>query len=440
MSFEVVVYNQNLALVRDTRSIELSDDPLAKEFHWENVSDQMDHESVMFQSETCVSLEHNYRYDLVSTKALLKRYIGKSVSIAILNRDNERLGQIVGKVLSVNDNGITAIQKEDGKVILNPKGRIELPELPGGLLTKPALVFLFQKDIRYQYHSAQLTYLTRGLSWKCNYVVTLNESVTEATILGMMTVVNDTECTFDNTQLRVVAGDIHRVRDEVMYAKSARVTKGLESYSIEPQVTESKAMDYHMYSIGRPTTLLPKESKQILAISIEKQQCRRQYIYEYGSHYGWGSCFVSDREESVTIKLDVSKVQNAIPKGTARMYADTEDGSVQFVGEDRVPHSPKGSDLLLILGKAFDIKAKRLVMDHKRSDTSLREDVKVILHNYKEDEDVTVYVDERFSGDWEVLKESHPHVKKDAWGVRFEVFIPRNSIIELEYSYFTQWE
>ena len=137
---ELTVYNQNIALVRDTRPFGLEQG--VNEVRFSDVASQIDPTSVHFRSltdpEGTAVLEQNYEYDIVGTQKLMQKYVDQEIELVA---QDGSLYQ--GTLLSAADDVI--LQDANGGVTvvrLDQVQQFNFPELPEGLITKPTLVWL----------------------------------------------------------------------------------------------------------------------------------------------------------------------------------------------------------------------------------------------------------------------------------------------------------
>jgi hypothetical protein len=138
----------------------------------------------------------------------------------------------------------------------------------------------------------------------------------------------------------------------------------------------------------------------------------------------------------VFLELENTKKINLgmpLPKGTVRVYKEDKDGSLQFVGEDRIDHTPKDEKFKIKIGEAFDVVGERIQTDYKRLGSNLFEVAfEVSLRNHKK-EDIKVLVEEPIPGDWEMLSNSHPFEKLQAHLTRFDVPVAKDKEVKVKY-------
>lgn len=455
---EITVYNSGRALVKDHRSLELSKG--RSSLPWEDVAQTLDASSAVFSSPAATALEQNYRYDLVSRSVLLQKYLGREVTLV---EDASLDGKVParerhGRILSLEGDRITSLESE-GKILLDPPGRVVLPNLPEGLLVKPSLVLDLQSS-KSGKTEAELRYLCSGLSWNADYVAVLDSSNRHVDLDGLVTLSNHSGTAFRDARLKLVAGDVNQVREpRPLRAKMPEADMAgamtLRSVAWPPAFQEEGLMEYHLYSLGHPTTLLDNEQKQISLFSAQGASVRKRYLFESeGSPAESDDGNVVDvilagsdaqpqgtgatRKLSVIVDLanaDGNHLGMPLPAGRVRVFQADRSGSLQFVGEDRITHTAKDDTLHLALGKAFDVSGTRTVKSSSTVKKDHSETVSVTLKNAKDEAVDAEVVEHLHFPDWKVKESSQGYDKKDASTLVFKVKVPAHGQAEVWYSY-----
>lgn len=425
----ITVYNNNLALVRDVRALQLKKGQIEVQFS--DVAARIDPTSVHFTSLTAPDgvaiLEQNYEYDLVSPSKILEKYIDHNIRVFTEGDDifegvllSSREGDLV---LSDPEGGIRTLK---GKSVLH----IEYPALPEGLITRPTLVWLLENH-RPGEHQAEVSYLTEGVSWHAEYVAVVNADDTELDLGGWVSIDNKSGATYREAKLKLIAGDVHRV-EERKPAPVYRAKVELAAAAV-PQFEEKTFFEYHMYTLQRRATIRDRQIKQMSL--FPNAQVEVDKIFTYDGRQDEGKVRVNlEFQNSAEAGLGIP-----LPKGKLRVYKEDDDRSLQFVGEDRIDHTPKDEKVRVYLGNAFDIIGERKVIDHKRiTDRVREEEVEITLRNHKE-VDVTVVVIEHLYGDWDIISSSQSYRKKDARTIEFDVPVGSDGESILTYRVRYRW-
>jgi hypothetical protein len=283
----------------------------------------------------------------------------------------------------------------------------------------------------------EVSYLTQDINWKADYVAVLNQEDTAADLSGWVTLDNKSGTTYNQARLKLVAGEVHRIeevptRDKMFMEKLAVVAPKA------PQFEEKAFFEYHIYDLQRRTTIKDRQTKQVSLLEATNAKVAKELLV-----YGIRSYFSREyREENpkqpvnVYIRLKNSKENGLgmpMPAGVIRVYKTDDDGSSQFIGEDKIQHTPKDEEVRLKIGEAFDVVAQRLQTDFKRLTRNLFEsEWEITLSNHK-DKEVAVGLVEPLFGSWTVVSNSHPYTKVDAHTIRFNVKVPKDAEIKVKY-------
>lgn len=434
----VTIYNENLALVKDTRKVRLhrGEDALA----WRDVSAQMRPETAILRDLTHAGnialLEQNFDFDLLTPQKLLEKYVGSKVTVIRTNPATGAETREEATVLAAN-NGVV-LQYAD-RIESGLPGRIAYASVPANLRDRPTLVIRLQSAQAAE-DTLELSYLTGGLSWKADYVAELSKQDEQLDLNGWVTLTNQSGTSYNNAKLQLVAGDVHRVREEMDLAGEAMPQ--VRAAKAAPQMAQEGLFEYHLYTLGRPTTIAESQTKQVALLSaggvpVTKEFQLRGADYYYRASYGEigqkmkVGVFVSFENKGGSLGIP-------LPKGVVRVYKKDSAGNAQFVGEDRIDHTPKNEQVRLRLGDAFDVTADKKQTSFEKIAGSGRYNYvydaafEIVLKNAK-DEAVTVKVVEPIPGDWQMLSESAPHRKEASNTAVWNVTVPANGKTTLSY-------
>ncbi len=416
----VTIYNSNVGLVKDIRSIEFK--PGIHELKFMDVAAKIDPTTVHIKSlingSSLNVLEQNYEYDLLSPQKLLEKFVGQKVQLATINPETKKEEIVEATLLSTQGGNIFQI---GDKIHISHHGRILLTRIPENLIPQPTLVWMLENKISRP-QKLEASYLTSGINWKADYVAVLNKLDTLTDLTGWVTIDNRSGATYQNALLKLVAGDIHRVQPEMRmdYARPMAAAK-----EASPQFKEESFFEYHLYTLDRRTTIKDNQTKQMTLLDANQVPLKKLFIFAGHPQYYYHQNQSSQKQKiGVFLELENSKKNHLgmpLPKGTVRVYKEDKDGSLQFVGEDRIDHTPKDEKIKIKIGEAFDVVGERVQTDYKRLGPNLFEVAfEVSLRNHKK-EDIKVLVEEPIPGDWEMLSNTHPYEKLSAHLIRFQV-------------------
>lgn len=430
----VTIYNVNLALVKDLRRIKLPRG--SGELRFMDVASQIIPASVHIKSLTAPEglqvIEQNYEYDLLNPQKLIDKYIGRDIKLYYKNPYTEREEIVTATVLSNNGGPIFKI---GGDITFGHPGRIIFPGVPEDLISKPTLVWVLENSLSSA-QDIEASYLANGLNWKADYVVTLGHKDDRADLSGWVTIDNKSGAAYRNATLKLVAGDVHRVRDEREYRD--RLVRAAKAEAAPAQFKEESFFEYHIYTLQRTATLKDNQTKQISLIKADDIPVRKEFIYQGARQYYYSqySELIASQKVGVFVELENRKENHLgipLPKGIVRVYKKDNEGSLQFAGEDTIDHTPEGEKIRLKLGDAFDITASRKQTDWKKTAQDTYEaEFEISLRNHKK-EDVVIKVVEPIPGDWKMLNSSHEFLKSSAFAAEFNITAPKDKETKLNY-------
>lgn len=436
----VTIYNENLALIKDTREVELEKG--IGQLAFRGVSAQMRPETALLRSlnapKAVQVLEQNFDFDLLTPQKLLEKYTGKAVQIRRMNPATGK--ETIEDATVLSTNGGTVVKIED-RIEINPSGQFIFPDVPKNLRDEPTLSIQLDNSSGAD-QDLELSYLTSGLGWKADYVAELNADDDELDLMGWVTLTNNSGATYNNATMQLVAGDVNQVRPAMRQTMKRSRAVMAESMDASAGMQEESLFEYHLYTLGRPTTIADKQTKQVSLLTAAGVAVKKELLLQ-GNNYYYSSS-VGDIGQKIKLGVYVhfenEKDQGLgvpLPKGIVRVYKKDSKGNAQFVGEDSIDHTPNKEKVRLKLGDAFDVTANK-----KQTDFQIREKImkrrvfessfEIELKNAKK-ETVTVVVREPIPGDWEMLSESEPHAKVAAGTAEWRIRVPAEGTKKLTY-------
>ena len=381
-------------------------------------------------------LEQNYEYDLLEPDKLLRKYVGRDVTLVRVRQEGgtTREEEVRARLLSYNNGPVWQIGTEI--VTGLHADHIRFPELPGNLHSRPTLIWTLQNSGTTA-HRVEASYLAGKLSWNADYVLTVGRDDRTADLDGWVTLTNGSGTAFNNARLQLVAGDLNRVRQQL--EKRMEMADSAAARAAAPPMQQQAFSEYHLYTLARRTTINNNETKQVSMLTGTGVPTLKRYVVNGQAHY-----YRNARHPGAPLK-DVVQVfyqfENdqkgglgmPMPAGTIRVYqADSNDG-VHFVGEDRISHTPKDETINIRIGSAFDVVCERRQTDFRKIATNVYElEYEITLRNHKADA-VSVEVNEPIGGTWEMLRSSHKWTKTDAWASQFMVPVTADGTAVLSY-------
>lgn len=425
----VTVYNNGLALVKDRRTVPLQAGLNAIAF--EGISPQAVAESALLTGEDVRPFEQNLEFDMLTPEALLRRSVGREVTLIRTHPVSGQEMPVTATVLSAE--GGTVLRVKD-RIETGVPGRLVFDKVPERLRAQPTLVAKVETGAPGE-RDLELDYLTDSLDWRADYSAQLRESG-KLDLRAWATLINLSGTRYPDAQVKLVAGEVRRRSEGGGHAKAMAMI--IPEADREPAAREQLAA-FHIYTLNRPVTLEDQQSKQVALFSAGAVLARAEYLSSGGPHpmqQARGEEDVTHPEFRLTLKNDkASNLGLPLPAGAIRIYKRDGTGDLQFMGEDVVADTPEGGTVALALGRSFDVSVKRTQIDFTVKD--LPKDTaesawRIELDNART-EPVTVKVVETFAGSWDMVQQSRPHVKESADRAAWSIDVPPQGSAKLEY-------
>ncbi|MCC2975262.1 DUF4139 domain-containing protein [Sphingomonas sp. PL-96] len=356
----IAIYTNDVALVQDVRTLTLGNGQVRQDFP--DVSAAIRPETVSLAVPDASIVEQNFDYDLLSPSSLMEKAEGETITLVRTNPATGAETRERARVLAVN-----------GGVVLDIGGRIEvlrddgLPvravfdRVPASLRARPTLSVVLAST-RSGARPATLSYLTRGLGWSADYVALYDEKAGKVDVQGWVTLKNGSGTTFSNAKTLLVAGDVGSAEgfneyDGANYTprpprrRDTRAVAGTESAARE------QLGDFYVYPLEARTTIADKQTKQVSFLDAKGATASSGYRFENG----WLGTSDEPRSAQSVLRFTNSGsagLGDALPAGVVRVYVRDARGQPQFIGENRIGHTPQGSTLALPTGDAFDVKVQ----------------------------------------------------------------------------------
>jgi hypothetical protein len=434
----VTIYNENLALIKDQRRVLL--DKGVNRLAWRDVSARIMPETALLRSlgdgEGVSLQEQNFDFDLLTPQKLLDKYVGETVTVIKTNTATGAETSENAMVLSTNSG---VVLKFVDRIETGLPGRIAFKTVPENLRDRPTLVISLHSPSAGE-RPMELSYLTGGLSWRADYVAELSPRDDRLDLNGWVTLTNVSGTSYPNARLQLVAGDVNRVRKEVDFAPGGRLMKAAPAAA--PAMAEESLFEYHLYTLDRSTTIAEQQTKQVTLLSASHISTFKEMVLQGQDYYYRSSYGDLGQKMKVGVYVEFENKGGGLgvplPKGVIRVYKKDSKGNAQFVGEDRIDHTPRNEKVRLKLGEAFDVTADKKQTDFQkiggggRYNYIFESAFQIELKNAK-DEAVEVKVIEPVPGDWEMLAESHPHKKETSNTAVWKVNVPAGGKTMLTY-------
>ncbi len=407
----VSIYNDNLALIKDTRNILLTKG--INKISFLDVSGSIIPESALVNGSKLSVAEQNFNYDLLTSANLFAKAIGEKV---IVRDTNPATGDAYEKEAVLLNTLYNDIVLRIGDKIetfnpnLNKNRNIIFTSLPKNLRTRPTLVLTLNSGEEKE-RPVELSYLSSNLSWKADYVAELNSKEDAFSLVGLVTLTNNSGVAYENTNLQLIAGNINRAYQPVVH-RNMKAEMGMDmlANSAKPAVSTENFAEYYLYTLNGKTTIESAQTKQVTLLSSDKVSSRKEFKFsELIPNYETSSYEFKKINPSYSLTFkndDNSGLGMALPAGVFRTYKSDSKGKMLFVGEDNIRHTAKNDEVTINLGSAFDISASGKLMEYKKIATKESEATyKIIFKNAKK-EKVNVLYHQNFYNEWTIISES----------------------------------
>jgi hypothetical protein len=445
------------ALVRDGRKMTLQAGSGVLRFT--DVAKRIDPTTVAFESLTDPAgtrvVEQNYQFDLVNREKLLERYVGAAITVE--QQRGDTLERLSGTLLSAAG-GTLILQRDSGEVVsIGTYSNVLFPSLPGGLITRPTLVWLVNAK-QAGSHDTRVSYQTQGMTWWSDYNITLreNDGGCDMDLSAWVTIVNQSGASYPQAQLKLVAGEVNRapapppapmMRMKTMAAAAeATMDEGFK---------ESSLFEYHLYTLGRRSDLPDNSTKQLeLFPTASKAGCTKQLVFTASPQpWSYWAAPIADQGYGATNEgtvgaflefenKETNKLGMPLPAGRVRVNQASVDGTLEFIGEDVIKHTPRNETLRIKLGTAFDVVGERKQVSFNIDTTgkTIDETIEVTVRNRKKTA-AKVMAREylyRWSG-WTITAKNREFVKRDAATIDFPLDIPADGEAKVTYTVRYKW-
>jgi hypothetical protein len=433
----LTIYNNDLALVQETRPLDLAAGRTKLEF--KDVSASIRPETVSLTSPGISIIEQNFDFDLLTPEKLMEKAVGQEIRIVRINPGNGQQTTETATVLSVN-NGVV-LKIADHIEVLRADSvptRVIFDKVPDGLRARPTLSVTLDTD-KAGRRDAVLSYLTTGLAWKADYVALFNEAASKMDLQGWITLTNNSGTSFSNADTQLIAGDINIVRgDQANDWRQQQRRQAMIAAGNDPSAKPPLA-DYYLYPLKEKTTVADKQTKQVSFLEANGVTARKAYEYRAN----WFSTQQHPQHADVTVQF--RNATNAglgaqLPAGVVRVYIRDVNGKPKFVGENQIEHTPQGSELSIKTGEAFDITVQpTLVSQEKLTLLRSRYTMQYLIRNARGS---AVEVEIRQSGLWrdgKIVTESIKSSRVDAYTLKWSVPVKENGETMLKFAVETGW-
>ncbi|MBR2300063.1 MAG: DUF4139 domain-containing protein [Alphaproteobacteria bacterium] len=356
---QISIYNNDLALVRDVRSIDFKQG--LNDVAFVGVASELKPESVLIMGERINVLEQNYDYALLTPYNITEKFVGQNVKTVRVNPQTGE--QIFDKAKLVSFQNGQPVLLFDYGIETNFDGRLVFDKLPKDLRQKPTLAAKIS-SVQSELKDIMLAYLTKGISWKTNYVAGVKDE-NKLDLTGWVTIVNNSGVAYENAKVQLIAGDVNEVRSYGAMPRNGMVMMkamavSADGASFETAMPEQESFSaYQLYTLPNRTSISDNQTKQLALleqnnVAYQKEGRLNSMLYFNGDY---ASAF-EKLHPAIYYILKNDKESNLglpLPKGVMRFYENDSKGNLQFIGEGAIGQTAKGEKIELKIGDMFDV-------------------------------------------------------------------------------------
>ena len=472
----LTIYNQNFAVVRDIIDLQLKRGE--NQVNFADISALLEPDSVILRDPSGKTdiqiLEQNYRSDPVTQSLLLSLYEGKEIDFLVRSANGENQ-TVRGKIIrsgyvpprrynsnyssyqySVISNTQPVIEV-GGQLRFSLPGEPLFPALSDDTILKPTINWLLNSN-KASKLDAELSYITGGMSWKADYSMISQNDDDTIDVIGWVTIDNQSGKMYKDAKIKLMAGDVSKIQNSQDMYRAASVLRESKSMSDSAVVTEQAFEDYHLYTLAHKTTLHDQETKQVEFLKAEKVKAKRLYVYD-GAKIDWNRWrgyssesirtnrdYGTDCNRKVWIMKEFKNSEEnnlgmPLPRGVLRFYRQSDDGQLEFTGENVIDHTPKDETVRVYTGNAFDLVGERKRTEYKEGPYYFDESFELKVRNHKEKEPVEIRIVEHLYRwhNWEIVEKSDTFIKTDAQTIEYRVVLQPDEEKVITYKVHYTW-
>ena len=421
----VTIYNNNLALVQDTRQLDIAAGRSRREVP--DVSAQIRPETVTLTGAGIGIVEQNFDFDLLSPQALMQKAVGETITLVRTNpatgaetRERARvLAANAGVVLQIGER--IEVLRDDGLPV-----RVIFDRVPENLRARPTLSVTVQSE-RGGLRPVTLTYLTPGLAWQADYVALFDEQAGLMDVQGWITLTNESGTEYRDADTLLVAGAVGQANQGYRGRPMPPPPPGRPIRDPGTETADRERLgDFYLYPLPERTTIANRQTKQVSFLDVSDAPATR--VYEF--HNAWLGTAEQPQSANTVLRFSTGRDQglgDALPAGTVRFYQRDLRGNPQFIGETAIGHTPMGSVLGLTTGQAFDVKVQPVVERRERiNESRWRTTMRYALTNARPEPVTVVLIQSGLIGDTRIVEESLPSESRWAGDALWRVSVPAN--------------
>ncbi|MGA1529921.1 MAG: DUF4139 domain-containing protein [Kiritimatiellia bacterium] len=427
------LYDVGLGLVNEARRVTLG--PGENTMIIRDLPVQADPASLSFSTVTPAApfelLAQRFQYDLGSTRDLLRRMTGQSITMAG-NDEAMREGVLMGGPIEGESGPVLPVRSSEGNAWrmlgMDDIGSVTFPYEEELFASEPRALWTVRAR-REGPQNFRLTYRVDGLSWRAFYELVLTGERMEAALDSRMEIVNHSGGSFENARVRLLTterGQSDPIVNREGYLPENRPAMRFAYGAGQPSFERTVAAlaPSETYELPRTVDLPRDATVYIPYLQADTTPVRRFYVYDgvrfdrfqrnirtdwnYGTEY----------HTQVELHLEFTNEEKFglgkdLPPGWCRVYERRADGIVDLIGEEPLLAIPAGGTGTVRVGPAIGLLGERERTRYEEirphhvyeesfqirlsNDTEERTEIRVVEHLYRWSEFEITRTDTEFS-------------------------------------------
>ena len=409
-SLGLTVYNNGFASVKELRSLEAVKDD--DQLMIRDLPAKIEADSIHIKG---VSVrEQTFKTGRINKEQLLEMHIGRLIAVR-----NMEFGEEMNIRLLAAKPDLIGEKEESGEIVINPAGDLVLPPAEQSVETSPSICCSIEaEDLPSEF---ELFYLTAGITWEAKYTAELHEG--KIFLDGWMNIENQTGADFENCDLKAIAGIVKRAGHNI----AAMENELFSAEAFGGQSVEYGFADAYVYKVGMPFSISNGQTKQVKFMHVPPLKFQKIYRIE-------------DRSSNAAVYLQfggaaAEGLDIPLPTGTIKFYERDPEGDLEFIGEERIGHTPAKEKLLVKIGEAYDLTNKARERSRKKIDGHEYVTYEYQINNNKQ-ENTGVLVEHIINDPiWEMESSTHDYEVMNSHTLEFHVRIGAGKTVEVEFTY-----
>jgi len=372
--------------------------------------------------------------DVFSSNKFLRKNLGETINVNFLDGKSES-----GELIEYSGSRISIRKRK--KVTQIPMKSIMYITLTGETIDeklRPALEWTV--DIKNEtVLTGSLVYLSGGFKWNAVYRMIVNENSKKATFIPEAFVSNSSTLDYENIKMSLVEGTLNKDRTSQKASSGPKMVAermSIRDAGVSTTASNEKLGDFYIYDLPGTFNFNSEEGMTVRLYNPRDISYEKTYLFENAER--------AQHEEPMEVGLKFSNTKEngldmPLPAGKISLYTTRSNGILEYIGEDHLDQIPRGQNVNVVAGHAFDVIGKRKVLNFDRQQKSEEAVIQIQIVNTR-NEKINTRIIEHIYGDWVIRDASINYIKSDASTIYFPVTVDANSETYVTYTYRKEWK